>query len=118
MPGSASLTRLAPTNLAGTGEIPGWCYVVCMEASLMESTDSMEEYQSMVINGHKLEIIATKNCDGEWSLCIENVYGIRSVWFDCFESAEIALEVGRKTVETEGVEEFISKQAKIFTSMQ
>lgn len=63
----------------------------------------------MVIGGHKLEIVSMKICDGEWSLHVENVHGIRSHWFEYFESADIALEAGRRAVETEGVEEFISK---------
>lgn len=76
----------------------------------MRDSQTMEKRQSMVINGNKLEIIASEICDGEWSLCIENVHGIRSEWFEFFDSSASALEAGRKAVETEGVEEFISKE--------
>ena len=70
----------------------------------------MEELQTMIVDGNKLEIIAEKISDGEWSLCIENVHGIRNNWCEFFKSPNIALAVGRKTIEAEGVEEFISKE--------
>ena len=76
----------------------------------MDSTDSTERYQTLIIAGHKLEIIATRICDDEWSLCIRNAHGIRTEWTDFFESADDALAAGREALESEDVETFISRE--------
>jgi len=70
----------------------------------------MEKRQSMVIGGNTLEIIATRICDDEWSLCIENIHGIRTEWCEFFKTADAALKAGRRALETDGVEEFISNE--------
>jgi hypothetical protein len=71
---------------------------------------STEKCQSMIIDGNKLEIIATNICDGEWSLCIRNIHGIRTEWCEFFESADDAFEAGRQALETEDIETFISTE--------
>lgn len=76
----------------------------------MKSTGVTEKHQSMVIAGHKLTIIATRICDDEWSLSVENVHRIRTNWCEFFESADDALAAGRRALETEPVEEFISTE--------
>ena len=76
----------------------------------MANADTMEKYQSMVVAGHKLKLIATRICDDEWSLCIENIHRIRTNWCEFFGSADDALAAGRRALETEPVEEFISKE--------
>lgn len=74
----------------------------------MDSKDNTERRQTMVVAGHKLEIIATRIWEGEWSLCISTIHGIRTEWTEFFESADAALEAGRHALETEDVETFIS----------
>ena len=74
----------------------------------MDNTDASEKRQAVVIRGHSLEIIAVKICDDEWSLGIENRQGIRTQWCEFFESADDALRAGRRALETEPIDEFIS----------
>lgn len=76
----------------------------------MKNAGAVEKCQAMVIAGNKLKIIATRICDGEWSLCIENMHRIRTGWCEFFESADDALAAGRRALETEPVEEFISRE--------
>lgn len=76
----------------------------------MTSTDRIERCQTMIIAGNKLEIIATRIWDDEWSLCIRNIHGVRTEWTDFFESADDALEAGRQALESEDVETFISTE--------
>jgi hypothetical protein len=76
----------------------------------MASTDSIKKCQAMVIAGNKLKLIATRICEDEWSLCIENIHGIRTEWCEFFETADEALAVARRALETEPVEEFISRE--------
>lgn len=74
----------------------------------METTDPREKRLTMVMDGNRLEIITQEICAGEWSLCVENSHGVRSVWWECFTSPDAALEAGREAIETEGVDDFIS----------
>jgi len=74
----------------------------------MEILKSEQELLSVMVDGNKLDIITEEICEGEWSLAIENIHGVRSNWCDFFESAEAALEAGRRAIETEGIEEFIA----------
>lgn len=74
----------------------------------METREPVQVRESMTIDGNELEIITEKVCDGEWALAVENVHGVRTGWCEFFRSAEAALEAGRRAVETEGVEAFIS----------
>lgn len=76
----------------------------------MDSVEGMEQRQTMVIAGNKLEIIATRLWEDEWSLCISNSQGVRTEWTDFFETADEALEAGRQALETEDIENFISNE--------
>lgn len=68
--------------------------------------ESLEVRQYMIVDGSRLEIIASRILDEEWELSVENEYGIRSVWCEFFESAEDALKAGRKAINDEGAEPF------------
>jgi hypothetical protein len=76
----------------------------------MGNADEEEKYQAMVVAGNKLRIIANRIGDDEWSLCIENVHRIRTNWCEFFESADDALAAGRRALETDPIEEFISRE--------
>lgn len=76
----------------------------------METTQPQEQRLTMVMDGNRFEIITHKVCEGEWSLCVENSHGVRSEWFEFFETPDAALEAGRKAVETEGIDEFVSME--------
>jgi hypothetical protein len=67
-----------------------------------------ERHQSWVGRGVRLEIVATPLPDGRWSLSVVNERGVMSTWLEFFETAEAAIAVARKTIEEEGVEEFVS----------
>ena len=74
----------------------------------METMQQQEQRLTMVMDGNRLEVITRKITEGEWSLCVENSHGVRSEWCEFFETPDAALEAGRKAIETEGIEEFIS----------
>lgn len=76
----------------------------------MANQAQLENQLSMIVNGNKLKIITCEISEGEWSLCVENCRGVRSVWFECFKSPDAALAEGRKAITEEGVEEFISME--------
>jgi hypothetical protein len=59
-------------------------------------------------HGVRLEIVARPLPGGEWCLSVINERGILSIWYEFFPSAEVALEVARKAIEEEGVEDFVS----------
>jgi hypothetical protein len=67
-----------------------------------------ECHQTWVGRGVRLEIVATPLPDGRWSLSVINERGVMSTWLESFETAEAAIAVARKTIEEEGVEEFVS----------
>jgi hypothetical protein len=70
----------------------------------------------MVIAGHKLTIIASSECEDEWMLCIENVHHARVKWWGFFESAEDALAEGRRALEVEPIEAFVSTEDLMYLS--
>jgi tRNA A58 N-methylase Trm61 len=37
--------------------------------------------------------------DGQWCLSVINERGVMATWLECFESAEMAMEVARKAIE-------------------
>ena len=65
-----------------------------------------ERTQSVVIDGTRLEIIATQLGNSEWTLSILNTLGVSSTWTEFFQSAEAAIREGHKAINTEGVEAF------------
>ncbi len=76
----------------------------------MTSTDAIEEMQTMIISGKKFEVITSKIAERKWQLSVENELGIRSVWHELFKSPEKALEIGRKAIESEGVDSFMGEE--------
>lgn len=67
-----------------------------------------ERCQTWLGQGVRLEIVATKLRDGRWNLAVINERGVHSIWHESFATAESAFEVARKTIEEEGIEEFVS----------
>ena len=45
---------------------------------------------------------------GEWSLSIQNEYGIATCWLEFFSTAQKAIEAGLMTIQNEGIDEFIN----------
>jgi hypothetical protein len=74
----------------------------------MAASVPLEKRLSMNVEGNMLDIITEEICDGEWSLCVENCHGVRSVWFECFNSPDAALKEGQKAILEEGIDAFIS----------
>ena len=65
-----------------------------------------ERTQSVVMDGVRLEIIATRIGDREWMLSVINTLGVSSNWTEFFPSAEEAIREGLEAIKNEGVEEF------------
>jgi hypothetical protein len=65
-----------------------------------------ERIQSVIMDGVRLEIIATRLSDREWTLSVLNTLGVSSNWIDFFPSADEAIREGLEAIKTEGVEEF------------
>ncbi len=73
------------------------------EETLLSQTELRKDVQ---VDGVKLGVIAKKVEEGEWELSIENEAGARSVWIEPFPTARMALAVGVKAIESEGVASF------------
>lgn len=73
-----------------------------------QETPCAQRREAWVGEGVRLEIIATPMPDGLWNLSVRNERGVMSTWYEFFETAEDAIEVARKVLEEEGVEEFVS----------
>ena len=58
-------------------------------------------------DGAKLIVIARKMEKEQWQLSVQNEYGISSNWSEFFPGAELAIDVGLKTIEKQGIEPFI-----------
>ena len=65
-----------------------------------------ERRQSVVMDGVKLEIIATRIGDREWMLSVINTLGVSSNWTEFFPSADEAIRGGLEAIKTEGVKAF------------
>lgn len=65
-----------------------------------------ERRQSVVMDGVRLEIIATRLSEREWTLSVLNTLGISSTWTDFFPSADEAIREGLEAIKTERVEAF------------
>ncbi|MGK2905342.1 MAG: hypothetical protein ACSLFH_03235 [Desulfuromonadales bacterium] len=65
-----------------------------------------ERIQSVVMDGVRLEIIATRIGEREWMLSVINTLGVSSNWIEFFPSADEAIREGLEAIKTEGVEEF------------
>jgi len=65
-----------------------------------------ERIQSVIMDGVRLEIIATRLSEREWALSVLNTLGVSSNWIDFFPSADEAIREGLEAIKTEGVEEF------------
>ena len=77
-----------------------------------------ETRRSIDIGGENLEIIATELGDKEWMLAIENSYGIRSIWFELFPSADDALRAGLAAIESDGIKAFASNEGFEYLSKE
>jgi hypothetical protein len=69
-----------------------------------------EVRKSMMVDGAKLDVVARQIDDGEWELFVENIYKIRSVWIETFNTAQSALANGVKAIESEGIEPFMDTE--------
>jgi len=65
-----------------------------------------ERRQSVVMDGVRLEIIATRIGESEWTLTVLNTLGISSNWTAFFPSADEAIREGLEAIKTEGVVAF------------
>ena len=65
-----------------------------------------ERIQSVVMDGARLEIIATRLGEREWTLSVLNTLGVSSTWTEFFPSADEAIREGLEAIKTEGVEAF------------
>ncbi|PLX99014.1 MAG: hypothetical protein C0623_10575 [Desulfuromonas sp.] len=65
-----------------------------------------ERRQSVVMAGVRLEIIATRIGESEWSLSVLNTLGVSSTWTEFLPSADEAIRAGLEAIKTEGVEAF------------
>ena len=65
-----------------------------------------ERIQSVIMGGVKLEIIATRLSESEWTLSVLNTLGVSSNWIEFFPSADEAIREGLEAIKKEGVEEF------------
>ena len=65
-----------------------------------------ERRQSVVMAGVRLEIIATRLGEREWTLSVLNTLGVSSTWTEFFPSADEALRGGLEAIKNEGVEAF------------
>ena len=65
-----------------------------------------ERRQSVVMDGVRLEIIATRLSEREWTLSVLNTLGISSTWTDFFPAADEAIQEGLEAIKTEGIEAF------------
>jgi len=65
-----------------------------------------ERRQSVVMDGVRLEIIATRIGEREWMLSVINTLGVSSNWTEFFPSADEAIREGLEAIKTEGVESF------------
>ena len=65
-----------------------------------------QRIQSVIMDGVRLEIIATRLSESEWSLSVLNTLGVSSNWIEFFPSADEAIREGLEAIKTEGVEEF------------
>jgi hypothetical protein len=73
-----------------------------------KDTDAEVQRQTYISGGVRLELIATKVADGEWTLSVLNQRGVFSTWLEYFESPDAAFCVGLETLQDEGIEEFTS----------
>jgi len=67
-------------------------------------------WETVDIDGVKLNIIADRSEKGEWFLEVENVFGIRSVWNEVFPTAESAVNAAKKAIEEEGPGAFLDTE--------
>ena len=65
-----------------------------------------ERIQSVIMDGVRLEILATRLSESEWMLSVINTLGVSSNWTEFFPSADEAIREGLEAIKTEGVEEF------------
>jgi len=65
-----------------------------------------ERIQAVVMDGVRLEIIATRLSESEWALSVLNTLGVSSNWIEFFPSADEAIRAGLEAIKIEGVEEF------------
>ncbi len=65
-----------------------------------------ERIQSVVMDGVRLEIVATRLGEREWALSVLNTLGVSSNWTEFFPSAHEAIMEGLEAIKTEGVEAF------------
>lgn len=67
-----------------------------------------ERRQTWKGKGVRLEIVAEKLAEGQWSLSVINERGVMSMWTEFFETADAAITAAITAIEDEGVEEFTS----------
>ena len=76
----------------------------------MTSTVDAVLFKEIYTGGRKLVVLARKIEKEQWQLSVRNEYGISTNWSEIFPSAEIAIDIGAKTIEKEGIDSFIGTE--------
>ncbi len=69
----------------------------------------IQRNQTLICNGVTLTVCADVGDPGQWSLVIQNEYGVTTHWPEFFKSSKSAIHAGIKAIRTEGVAPFSSK---------
>jgi hypothetical protein len=66
-----------------------------------------EVEQEVAIDGHRLKMVTRRLEGGEWEVYVENAQGVRSIWFECFDSPQAALAAASAAIAREGAAAFV-----------
>ena len=61
-------------------------------------------------DGVQLTIMASRLGPENWELSIQNEHEINTTWHECYPSAKLAIEAGRKAIDDKGVESFVDAE--------
>lgn len=70
--------------------------------------NATEVTRELHIQGHVLTICAFYEDGSGWLLSIQNEKGVMTNWVEYFSTAEDAINTGLKTINEEGLEEFMA----------
>lgn len=68
--------------------------------------ETEKRHLSFISGQTRLEIVATKVGDKEWSLSVINSRGIFSTWWEFFDSPDTAISTAIQAIHEEGIQEF------------
>ena len=73
----------------------------------LASNDNKTVVKELFIDGHQLTICACNEHELGWSLSVKNEKGVSTNWHNFFPSASDAIDIALKTINEEGIEEFM-----------